>query len=140
MIEETKYLDWQGNIIQPGDTIKLICIEKPNSDKLYPSENPMEDKLYVLPEHFNLNKPIHHYCLVPKDAGHKNVFEVLESKEVESFEVNEELIPVIKIAKFNVMFLEHYLDLINNYMNNLIVAIEGKSDNESMFYEKYFEL
>jgi len=116
MIEETKYLDWQGNIIQPGDTIKLICIEKPNSDKLYPSENPMEDKLYVLPEHFNLNKPIHHYCLVP------------------------ELIPVIKIAKFNVMFLEHYLDLINNYMNNLIVAIEGKSDNESMFYEKYFEL
>ena len=137
-LQETRYLDWQGNIIQPGDKIKLICVELPKSDILVPVEN-SEDKTYVLPEHYNLKKPLSHYCLKPIEPEFTNVWKVIETKEIETFQMMDVILPVIRMDNVTIMFLENYLELVEKYMHNLIIAIEGKSDDEGMFYEKYFE-
>ena len=138
-LQETRYLDWQGNIIQPGDTIKLICVELPKSNVLVPTTNP-DEKLYVLPEHYNINKPLMHYCLKPETPEITNTWKVIETKEVETFQLMDTVLPVIRLDdNATVMFLEDYLSLVDNYMNNLIIAIEGKSDDRDEFFIKYFE-
>lgn len=137
---ELELLDWQGNIIRPGDTIKLICVEKPKCKTLVPNTDWVNTKLYVLPEHFSLSKPLQNFCLEATEPGHVNVWEEVESREVISSGDEDNPVIHIKMGEYGIMLLGDYLCMINMFMHNLIVTIEGKSDDQMEFFTKYFEL
>jgi len=129
--------DWQGNKIEEGDTIKFICYQKlknPKSDEVINGENS-----FLIPEFFHIRQGAKAQTVRFNEGEAEYCFEELGAWKVETLDgtVNQ---LVIKVADLIMFGINSLIYMMRKWMPNCILAIEGKSDNETEFFTDYFML
>ena len=133
--------DWAGNKINKGDKIKIIQFKKLKEGVEFKKceykdgeirfINPEFIKKFEIKEGLEPSKT----SIVPKEEKIEFIF-----REIKSFPIVEfcetEWVFITPITGMN---LDGFYDWIQTMMQDCIIAIEGKSDNEIEFFTKYFE-
>ena len=128
--------DWKGNLIKEGDKIKLICFQKlKNVEKA--KQQPGEIH-YVLPEKIDLLNTVEPQVIKSGDKEVDWCFVTLLEKDVINPFGESPL--CIYLDGMMYMTVRAIVDLTKYYMNNCIVAIEGKSDDQEEFFMNHFEV
>lgn len=129
--------DWKGNVIEEGDTLKIICYQKLKNPKEVKEDDGVNQ--FVVPEFFNIRKSVNEITVKFNTGDTEYCFEDLGSWEVKKVSGSLSNL-VIQVADLIIFGIESLQYLLQKWCPNCIIAIEGKSDDQEEFFLKYFEL